>query len=63
MVTKKEIQRWAKFGMKLISKISGPEDNEKEKELILTEMIRPNKELFMRAAEKAEIYKCSVQNK
>ena len=30
MVTNKEIQRWAKFGMKLISKISGPEDNEKK---------------------------------
>ena len=55
MVTKKEIQRRAKFGMKLISKIAGPEDNGKEKELVLTEMIRANKELFMRAAEKAGI--------
>lgn len=52
-INKKEIQKRAKFGMKLIAKISSPEENDEETKLVLTEMIKQNRDLFLRAAESA----------
>ena len=40
---------------KLVSKISSPGDNNEETRLVLTEMIKQNRDLFLRAAESARM--------
>ena len=54
-INKKEVQKRGRFAMDVLGKISSPHNDESEKELVLTEMIKSNKELFIRAAENAGV--------
>ena len=45
----KEIQKRAKLSMKFVSKIASPTDDDTETHLVLKEMIKANKDLFIKA--------------
>ncbi len=53
-INKKEVQKRGRYTMTLLGKNSSPlDDDEESKELVLAEMIKTNRDLFIRAAGKA----------
>ncbi len=54
-ISLKKVQKRAKYGMELLSNIASDNNDDAKTLLVITEMIKVNKAIFIKAAEKAGI--------